>query len=84
MPDVMTWTDFRGRVIPLPALEDDHLANILRWVMDHAKDYPPDIYAALWAEAERRNLPAEFLAAAEIPYRINGVWHFHCRPIGES
>ena len=67
------WESSDRRKLPVRAIEDTHLANIIY----HCRvlKYHPNIIFMFECEAQDRGLTPEFLARAPIPFRrVNGTW----------
>jgi hypothetical protein len=62
------WTTNDGRTVPLQGVDDDHLANIIKWVNDNPDHYTVRLLQVLHEMANQRGLSAEFLAGAKYPY----------------
>jgi hypothetical protein len=66
--DNVIWTTNDGRALVLSAVENEHLANIIKWVNDHPERYTIKLMQILRTLASERGLSDEFLASAEYPY----------------
>jgi hypothetical protein len=69
----LKWGSADGRRIPIKELDAGHLVNILNWVYDRPKSYPPSIYVALVQEALYRKF-IEFAMGEPWPERDGEMW----------
>jgi len=63
------WTNYEGRRTAFKDMDDEHLANIIKWVKERLDCYPVELLEKLQEFAEKRGLSEEFLAGAEYPFR---------------
>lgn len=67
------WTTADGRRIRIGQLENNHLANIIDWIIKNRSAYEPHadwLLAGFHREAEARGLTIRFLEQAPYPYEL--------------
>jgi len=77
------WGSSDGRETPIKDLQIDHLVNILNWIIDRPRQYPPDLYGLIVQEAQYRKT-IQFAAGEPIPYQADdGRWYLQ-DPAGDT
>jgi hypothetical protein len=69
----MLWGSSDGSHKRVRDIDDSHIVNILNWIADHPKSYPPSLYGLFEQEAQLRQL-ALFVSNQPYPSKQNGRW----------